>query len=447
MSRELHRLNAYPEWHSRESLDQVIEFVDTIDAEPPPELEGPQRRRFIQKFRRPYWVVEDDALFYRPNADLNLLVVPQDEAEEVLEAAYQRADVARGAGIHSFYSQISSLVLGITRAQTSAWLKRQADYQLGHPSRTVVNRPILAARPNERWSVDLMDMSTFGHPELNNGHRYILVCVDVFSRFVFARAVRGKTDGVIRDALGAIMREARTVPRLIQTDNGGEWGGRLLRRLLESLGCRHVRTRSYTPQSNGLVERFNQTLLGRLKAGFIQTGTLAWADNLESAVLAINSTRAAATKTAPNRLWKAGYNRDDPIGPAPELPLDHDPTNAELAALAAGNSAASAARMIAADDARRFNIGDRVRVSMAVLSSDYRKKVKEGRAKQLIVHWSTDVFRVRRVLESTATRRERYGLVGVRGTFYGQQLLGAADEGMPTTIRTAQQAADINRTR
>jgi hypothetical protein len=188
----------------------------------------------------------------------------------------------------------------------------------------------------------------------------------------------------------------------------------------------------------------NQTILSRLRAGFIHDAVLSWWDNLEDAIVSINATRATSTKTAPNRLWHPGYNRD-PIGPEPALPLDHDPSNAELAGLAAGHSRANAARMIASDRARRFEVGQRVRVSMAAISSDYRKKVKEGRAKQLSVHWSTEVFVIRRVLPARQTVRERYSLVGVRGgAYFGNQLLGAAGDG-PTSVLTREQAAAINR--
>jgi hypothetical protein len=188
----------------------------------------------------------------------------------------------------------------------------------------------------------------------------------------------------------------------------------------------------------------NQTLLGRLRAGFIHDAVLSWWDNLEDAIVSINATRAASTKTAPNRLWQPGYNRD-PIGPEPALPLDHDPSNAELAGIAAVNSRANAARMLSSDMSRRFEVGQRVRVSMAAISSDYRKKVKEGRAKQLSVHWSTEVFVIRRVLPARQTVRERYSLVGVRGgSYFGNQLLAAAGDA-PTSVLTREQAAAINR--
>lgn len=45
------------------------------------------------------------------------------------------------------------------------------------------------------------------------------------------------------------------------TDNGVSYVNFAFRDLLKSLGIRHIRTRPYTPKTNGKAERFVQTLL------------------------------------------------------------------------------------------------------------------------------------------------------------------------------------------
>ena len=45
------------------------------------------------------------------------------------------------------------------------------------------------------------------------------------------------------------------------TDNGACYRSRSFRRLLRRLGLRHIRTRPYTPRTNGKAERFIQTAL------------------------------------------------------------------------------------------------------------------------------------------------------------------------------------------
>jgi transposase InsO family protein len=47
----------------------------------------------------------------------------------------------------------------------------------------------------------------------------------------------------------------------VMTDNGSGYVARLFRKVLRMLGIRHIRTRPYTPKTNGKAERFIQTLL------------------------------------------------------------------------------------------------------------------------------------------------------------------------------------------
>jgi transposase InsO family protein len=47
----------------------------------------------------------------------------------------------------------------------------------------------------------------------------------------------------------------------VVTDNGSCYRSRPFRRLLRRLGLRHIRTRPYTPRTNGKAERFIQTRL------------------------------------------------------------------------------------------------------------------------------------------------------------------------------------------
>ena len=47
----------------------------------------------------------------------------------------------------------------------------------------------------------------------------------------------------------------------VMTDNGSCYRSRTFRRLLRRLGLRHLRTKPYTPQTNGKAERFIQTAL------------------------------------------------------------------------------------------------------------------------------------------------------------------------------------------
>jgi transposase InsO family protein len=61
-------------------------------------------------------------------------------------------------------------------------------------------------------------------------------------------------------ALAWLSRHGVSVQR-VMTDNGSAYRSKLFRKALDQAKARHVRTRLYTPRTNGKAERFNQTSL------------------------------------------------------------------------------------------------------------------------------------------------------------------------------------------
>ena len=55
------------------------------------------------------------------------------------------------------------------------------------------------------------------------------------------------------------------VPRRLISDQGTNMVGKILTETCKLLGIKKLRTTPYHPQSNGVVERFNQTLVGLLR--------------------------------------------------------------------------------------------------------------------------------------------------------------------------------------
>ena len=55
----------------------------------------------------------------------------------------------------------------------------------------------------------------------------------------------------------------------VMADNDAAYKPRRFTKLLRHLGIRHIRTRPYTPRTNGKAERFVQTLLREWAYAFI----------------------------------------------------------------------------------------------------------------------------------------------------------------------------------
>ena len=94
------------------------------------------------------------------------------------------------------------------------------------------------------------------------GWEYLHVCVDDHSRLAYTELLPDEkaptaTCFLIR-ATAWFKRHGVTVRR-VMTNNGSCYVSHLFQAAVHSLGARHIRTRPYTPRTNGKAERFIQT--------------------------------------------------------------------------------------------------------------------------------------------------------------------------------------------
>jgi transposase InsO family protein len=96
------------------------------------------------------------------------------------------------------------------------------------------------------------------------GWQHVHVAVDDHSRVAYGEVL--PTDRAV-DAIAflrrtvAWYREQGVVVEAVLTDNGAAYRSHRWREACRALGLRHLRTRPYTPRTNGKAERFIQTLL------------------------------------------------------------------------------------------------------------------------------------------------------------------------------------------
>ena len=71
------------------------------------------------------------------------------------------------------------------------WLQQQEPYSMQRPLRKPSNRThIVVAGIDDQWSADLMDMIKFS--KYNDVFAYVLVVIDVFSKYLWLRKLRQK---------------------------------------------------------------------------------------------------------------------------------------------------------------------------------------------------------------------------------------------------------------
>ena len=101
-------------------------------------------------------------------------------------------------------------------------------------------------------------------PRSRSGKKYILVICDYATRYPEAIALKSIEAECIAEELMKVFARVG-VPKEILTDQGSNFTSQLLMELYRLLHIKPIRTSPYHPQTDGLVERFNQTLKAMLR--------------------------------------------------------------------------------------------------------------------------------------------------------------------------------------
>jgi transposase InsO family protein len=115
---------------------------------------------------------------------------------------------------------------------------------------------------HKHWNARVTDAA--GRRRLTVGWEFVHIAIDDHSRLAYAEVLPDEKAvtaiGFLRRACAHYRRYGITVERLL-TDNGSAYVSALHAVACRALGIRHLRTRTYRPQTNGKAERFIRTLL------------------------------------------------------------------------------------------------------------------------------------------------------------------------------------------
>ena len=167
--------------------------------------------------------------------------------------------------------------VGVSPATVSRLLKRLGLNRLSALEPAEPVRRYAREHPGELIHIDIKKLGKFnriGHRITGDrtgqsnsrgvGWEFVHVCIDDASRIAFSRVMKTERKGCaiafLKAAVAYYASLGITVER-VMTDNGSCYKAFDFRRACKRLGLRHIRTRPYTPKTNGKAERFIQTAL------------------------------------------------------------------------------------------------------------------------------------------------------------------------------------------
>ena len=106
-------------------------------------------------------------------------------------------------------------------------------------------------------------------PVSSNNNRYLLVVQDYFTKWVEVVPMPDQTATRIVSALTKIFCTLG-IPEVLHSDQGRNFESLLLKETLKAFGTNKSHTTAYHPRGDGLVERFNHSLLQMLRS-YVET--------------------------------------------------------------------------------------------------------------------------------------------------------------------------------
>lgn len=133
-------------------------------------------------------------------------------------------------------------------------------------------------------------------------HIWIIVVVDTFSRYVFAKAVTRATSNVIVDFLEKEVFYRFDTPEILKTDNGTQFTSELFAKFVADHQILHIKTPVYHPQSNP-VEATNKSVKQLLRIELLAKAShLDWSSYLHKVVMRLNTAPRHPTGQTPHFL-------------------------------------------------------------------------------------------------------------------------------------------------
>lgn len=224
------------------------------------------------------------------------LVVPEKDRNQILHNCHDHP-LSAHMGVHKTLARI---------AQSYYWPKLAADVKeyvqncekcKGSKNHTTIKHTMLtpksASEPWELIAVDYLGPLT----RSKQGNMYILVIIDVFSKFVQLFPLKNtETKGLIKILIENIFNVYGT-PKTLISDNGPQFTSNKFQELLKEHGILHFKNARYHPQNNP-AERINSVVLAAIRS-YLKDDQREWDKYISEIACALRTAKHESTQYTP----------------------------------------------------------------------------------------------------------------------------------------------------
>ena len=268
------------------------------------------------------------------------------------------------------------------RGSGITWTNSMAN-ELHKPVRyKFLKRFVFVRNVDDVWGADLVDMQKMA--KKNSGYQYILMIIDVFSKYGWAVPLKTKSGPEVSQALRQILQKNKC--KKLWVDSGREFYNKNVYKLLKENDIEMYSTNN--DEKCSVVERWNRTIKTQLWRYFSANGTQKYIDILQPLIDKYNATKHRSIGMTPLEARK---------------PSNHPQVFKNL--------------YFKKEQVRRikprYAVGDKVRITVK----------KNQFEKGFTINWSDKIYTITHVLKTLPpTYKIRDEKEDIEGSFYQQEL-------------------------
>jgi hypothetical protein len=238
-------------------------------------------------------VKQDGRMWKRKHKDGKMVEIPAEMVPQILSIAHDSHHLENG----KTYERLKvNFWWKEMRKDTKLFCRSCEECQWRNTPQGFENRARMQSIVvSEKFELIGVDLCTPGPVSIPDAKKYILVITDYATKWVQLVAIKDKKPHTVANAIWEEWICQYGCPKRVMSDQGGEFtDAELCAELWKLLKIKQHKTTPYHPRANGLVERFNKTMVNMIAKKTWKDQTR-WDRYLKNVQLEYNMTRHSTT--------------------------------------------------------------------------------------------------------------------------------------------------------